>query len=157
LTSAPAKKLLVAVRPKDTRLLLDVLGTEFDMAICHTYEDAMRRFDEPIGLIVCGVHFAGDRMFDLLSLAKCAPEMRSVPFFVVLGKNIGYSEVIVDSIRSATRLMGADGFVELSALESDVGQEQAYENLRQGIRDILSSDQSYALGMVPASDACRDG
>lgn len=134
---ASSKKVLVAVRSKDLDTVSTALGTEFDLIICHTLEDALAHLDEPIGLIACGVRFSNGRMFDFLRAVKANPNTRQVPFYLMLGEGTKYSRAILTGIRRAAEVLGSNGFTDLSRLENHLGKEQAYERLRKVIRQHL--------------------
>ena len=135
-----AKKTLIAVRPEALPIVFRTLGTEFDIVVCHTLQDAKFHLDEQVGLIVCSVHFDDGATFDFLSHAKGNPDTRSIPFFVVVGEAEHYSKPILAGIRSAAGIVGAQGFIELSRLQREVGEEKANAQLRQVIRHFLAQD-----------------
>lgn len=131
------KKVLVALRASEVSMVAEVLGEEFQLVVCHSMDDAIARLDENIGLIACGVHFDSGRMFDLLRYVKDHPQYNKVPFFILLG--VGrYSQPIMHGIRSAAKLMGAAGFTDLSSLREKMGGDQAHEQLRSVVRQVLS-------------------
>lgn len=134
----PPKKVLVAVHAAYSPAVFRALGPEFYVATCHSYADALSQLDDQIGFIACAMHFDSGRMFDLLAAAKAKPETRSVPFFVIGGNGTQYSEPILKGIRSAARLLGATDFLDLTDSANDAVGEQAYERLREGIRNLLS-------------------
>jgi hypothetical protein len=131
------KKILVAVRPNDLDTVSIALGSEFDVIVCHTLEAAQRQLDADVGLIACGVRFDSGRMFELLRYAKADTRTRDVPFFLLLGSSKGYSQPILDGIRSAAKVLGASGFTDLSRLKKDIGEELAYTRLREVVRQAL--------------------
>jgi hypothetical protein len=131
------KKVLVALRASEVSMVAEVLGDEFELVVCHSMNDAVIRLDDSIGLIACGVHFDSGRMFDFLRHVKNHPRYNRVPFFILLG--VGrYSQPIMHGIRSAAKLMGAAGFTDLSGLREKVGGDQAHEQLRRVVRQVLS-------------------
>lgn len=136
-SKASAKKVLLAVRPKDMPIVSAALRSEFDLIICHTVEEAQAHFDEPIGLIACGVRFSNDRLFDLLRAVKAHPNTCHVPFYLLLGEGSMYSEAILDGIRIAAEVLGSNGLVDLSGLVSDLGKDEAFRTLREMVRERL--------------------
>jgi hypothetical protein len=137
-TITSRKTVLVAVRHAGLKSICDALGAEFNVAVVHTFDEAQSRLRDDISAVACGVHFDSGRMLDFLTYAKSRSVGRAVPFYVVLGSDRGYSGAIVDAIRIATSVLGADGFIDLSAFMNQAKQEQAYENFRFGIREIVS-------------------
>ena len=133
------KKVLVAMRPQDLPLLSDALGDEFNTVICHTFEEAVAQLDNNVGLIACGVHFAGGRMFDFLHHVNASPQTKTIPFFVILGSRRSYSPAIVHSIEIATKTVGATGFVDMGAIKDSMGIEMAHQWFRATIRTALAA------------------
>ncbi len=138
-TEKPEKKILVAVRAADLPIVRDALGIEFNVVVCHTLDDAIDQLTEQVGLIACGVHFDDGAMFDFLRCAKANPETRAIPFFLLIDEGAAYSNAIIEGIRLAAKLLGAAALTDLSRLKTEVGEQQAYERLRQTVRDALSS------------------
>ncbi|HEV2609416.1 MAG TPA: hypothetical protein VGU61_04045 [Noviherbaspirillum sp.] len=135
----PSKTILLAIRPQDLPLVTAALGSEFDVKICHTYEEAKANLKASVGLIACGVHFDHGSMFDLLRAAKADPQTCCIPFYLLLGEGTVHSQAVLDGIRKAAKLLGAAGFTDLSRLRADLGKQQAYEILRQTVRQALST------------------
>lgn len=134
-----SKKVLVAIRPHDLHLVAAALGSEFDTIICHTLKEAEAALGPAVGVIACGVHFDRGAMFDLLRMAKANVHTSNVPFYLLLGEGSGHSEAVLQGIRSAAKLLGARGFTDLRRLRSELGDEQAYDRLRAGVREALSA------------------
>jgi hypothetical protein len=134
----PARKLLVAARPQDVHLAYEALGTEFDLVICHSLTTAKAALSENIGLIACGVRFDEGRMLDFLRYVKENPKTQSIPFFCIIGAGKSFSPAVLEGIKQAVLILGANRIVDLSELRKKVGDEQAYETLREVIRKILS-------------------
>jgi hypothetical protein len=145
LKTESGKKILVAVRAKDRQKVSRVLGAEFNLDFCSTLEIAQSQLDESIGLIVCGAHFDGGRMFELLRYAKGARQTRAIPFLVVLGSERTYSPKILQGIQIAAKILGADGFIDIVELKEELGEVKTAEALRQLARRILSSDERNAF------------
>jgi hypothetical protein len=134
----PTRKMLLAVRPQDTDLVSEALGTEFDLVICHSLVTAKAALDKDIGLIACGVRFDEGRMLDLLRYVKENTKIKSIPFFCIIGAGKSFSPAVLAGIKKAVLILGANGIVDLSELRKKVGDKQAYETLRQAIRKVLS-------------------
>lgn len=117
-----------------------MLGDEFHVAVTHSLEDATSRLSEEFGLIACGVHFDGGMLFELLNAARSNPATHATPFFVLLKEKEGYSQSIIDGIRSASRLLGATDFIDLPKMVQELGEDGAKQTIRQGICEILQRD-----------------
>lgn len=135
----PVKKLLLAVRPMDLPAVSAALGKEFDVLITHRLEDAQAKLSAEVGLIACGVHFDGGMLFELLNAVRANPATQATPFYVLFKAEQGYSQPIIDGVRSAAKLLGATDFIDLLNMARELGEQGAYEAIRQGIREILGS------------------
>ncbi|MGV3740787.1 MAG: hypothetical protein ACO1NO_00575 [Burkholderiaceae bacterium] len=133
----PAKKILLAIRPSDLPAVAALLGDGFDVIVSHRLEQATAALSAEIGLIACGVHFDGGMLFELLNATRSNPATRDTPFFVLLKEKKGYSQPIIDGIRSASKLLGATDFIDLLSLTQELGEEGAKQALRKGVREIL--------------------
>jgi hypothetical protein len=141
------KSILIAVAPDDSPVVSAIVGTEFNVVMCHTLRDAEANLKDNIGLIACGVHFDHGNMFELLRAAKANQATRSVPFFLVLKENTTHSPAVIHGIRSAGELLGVDLFIDLSALDPDADIQVRYEKVRQIAREAL------AISALPRGDA----
>jgi hypothetical protein len=131
---ASPRKVLIAVRPADIHIVSAALGSEFDLIICHTLNDAVANLSADVGLIACGVRFDSGRMFEFLDAAKAHPATQALPFYLILGTGKGYSKAILHAIKTAATVRGVTAFTDLSGLEAKLGKEDAYELLRSVIR-----------------------
>jgi hypothetical protein len=134
-----SRKVLAAVRPADLDAVSTILLSRFDVIICHTLEDVLPHLGENIGVIVCGVRFDSGRMFDLLHAVRSDPHARTIPFYLIMATGKSYSKSILNGIKTAATVLGANGFTDLSELENDLGKATAHETLREVIRQHLQS------------------
>jgi hypothetical protein len=67
--------LLIAVSAQDINLVHDVLSDEFNLLICHSFQEAEALIGKDIDLVTCGVHFDRGRMFDLLKRVRSTPKL----------------------------------------------------------------------------------
>jgi hypothetical protein len=138
-----SRKMLLAVRPVDLQAISDVLGSEFDLIICYTLEQAIEHINDDIALIVCGVRFDQGSMFDLLNAVRANPHTNSTPYYLIVGEDTKYSASILEGIRKAAIIKGVDGFIELAKLTLDMGREQAYGRIREKLRALLRPSPVY--------------
>ncbi|OGB23754.1 MAG: hypothetical protein A3I66_15950 [Burkholderiales bacterium RIFCSPLOWO2_02_FULL_57_36] len=132
-----ASRILVAVRQEDVAEIFDALGFEFDAVLCHSLKEARLRLDASISVILCGLRFDRGMIFDLLRHAKTSPMTRSIPFYsIVESKNI-FSPAILNSVQMAATVLGASGFIDLFEVTNTAGEPEAYERLRQIIRQLV--------------------
>ncbi|WP_151637415.1 hypothetical protein [Noviherbaspirillum aerium] len=134
-----SKRVLVAVRPEDDNLVSAVLDGHFDFTIRHRLAEAVEGLDESFGLIVCGVHFDQGAMFDLLATAKAHPAASLVPFFLVLREETHHSPSVITGIRSAATVRGADAFIDMRDLKTQMDEQQMLVHLRNIVRDVFLS------------------
>lgn len=135
---ASPRKVLIAVRPADLRVVSEALGSEFDLIFCHTLKDAVANLSADIGLIACGVRFDNGRMFEFLNAVKAHPATQALPFYLILGTEKGYSKAIMHGIKSAAALKGVTEFTDLAGLQAKLGKEDAHELLRAVIRKYVT-------------------
>lgn len=129
--------LLIAVSVQDTQLVHDVLGDEFNLLICHSFQEAEALIGKDIDLVTCGVHFDRGRMFDLLKRVRSTPKLKDVPFLLALGREVKYSPAILQGIETAAESLGATAFINMLELVSEMGKEDAYEDIRRTVRRLL--------------------
>ncbi|WP_194725031.1 hypothetical protein [Noviherbaspirillum malthae] len=129
--------LLIAVSPQDTPLVHDVLDDEFNLLVCHSFQDAETLLAKDFSLVTCGVHFDQGRMFDLLQLVRSNPKSYQVPFLLALGREVKYSPAILQGIETAAGSLGATAFINMLELVSSMGKENAYEDIRRTVRRLL--------------------
>ena len=119
------KKLLIAIRQEDLALTKNIIGDEFDILVCHTFKDACSALDGTVGLVACGVHFDGGKVFDFLRHVRENPGTADLPFFILLGAGSRYSPAIVTGIKAAAKLLKVTGFTcqaEASFTDRDPGE-----------------------------------
>jgi hypothetical protein len=151
--------LLIAVSPQDIQLVHDVLGEEFNLLVCHSFQDAETLLAKDISLVTCGVHFDQGRMFDLLRLVRSRPHLHDVPFLLALGREVRYSPAILQGIETAAESLGATAFINMLELVSSMGKEEAYEDMRRTVRRLLhlnSLNQSISSSQAKANQYDSD-
>lgn len=144
------KKILLAVRPADVASISNFLTSEFKLVVCTTMEDAVENLTEEIGLIVCGVRFDSGKMFELLEAVRANPLTSMLPYYLIVAADAKYSYAILEGIRRAAKVKGISGFINLSRLVCDLGREDAYDWVRQGIRDMLITQGDAARAAPPS-------
>jgi len=139
----PRPKLLIAVRPEDMALSKIILGNEFNVVFCHTYEEACRALDGSVQMVTCGVHFDNGKVFDLLRYVRATPEFETLPFFILLGAGSRYSHAIVQGIRAAAELLKVTAFTDLTRFAEKFGKDASFDALRKGIREAIAASTAY--------------
>jgi PleD family two-component response regulator len=139
MTSRPNYCLLVAVIDEALKRATVTLGSHFDSQFVLTLEEAQKLLvSEHFDAIVCNVHFDNNRMFDLLHFAKSHPRTSSLPFLCVLSKPGMLSAAIFESVRMASKALGATDFIPLHDWRTELGDAAAEKRLRQRIRALLT-------------------
>ena len=133
--------ILVAVRPEDVELSKRIVGDEFNVVFCHSFDDACARLDDTVRLISCGVHFDNGKVFDFLRYVRHNPRTENLPFYIMLGAASRYSPAIVHGIRAAAKLLKVTGFTDLTRFADKIGNAEAIEALRKGIRDAIAAQE----------------
>lgn len=118
-------------------------GKEMRLIPCVTLDSAKERVYEEIDLILCGLHFDESRMFDLLRFVKADPTLRHIPFLCIKTLQGDVEPTFSESIRIATKALGAVGFFDLAASISKVGTEQAKNEIAAYIENILLNSERF--------------
>lgn len=132
------KHILVAIHPRDLHIVETALGTEFPVIVCHTLKEAEARLGPEIRLVACGVHFDEGAMFELLEAVKANAQMRTAPFYLLVGDQSHLTDSMLSGIRAAAKLRGAAGVIELARLTEQFGEQEAYQFLRAVVRKALT-------------------
>jgi hypothetical protein len=134
-------RLLIAIRPSDTGLLLQSFGKDCDVVVCTTLERARLALVQSatFDAILAGVHFDEGRIFDLLRLTKSDPRTRAIPFFCVAVSGHDLSAAMLRSIETAGVSMGAECLFDLNRWRSELGDEAACAKLHAAVCTQLHS------------------
>lgn len=135
------KRVLVAVRESDQDLVTTILGGCFDIQFVYSLRTAEASIDEQVGLIVCGVHFDHGSMFDFLRFVKAHPVGRQIPFFLVLREYTSHPLPVIEGIKGAATLLGADEFIDLGELRMSMDTQEMFEGLREKARRAFSGSR----------------
>lgn len=135
----PPTRILVAVRPDLIDIAQNILAPEFSLCFCHTLDDAehlllTQKFD----LIVSTLRFDGSQMFELLKDLKSHAVTRNIPFFAVVLECSLLPDEAVDHLLKAAELMGANEEVNLPQWRRALGDEAAYQKLRDMLQKHAS-------------------
>lgn len=107
------RRVLAADTPKGVATLQTILGTELEILEAHTLEEAALRMSDGVAVIICGIHFAESRMYDLLRLAQANPLTRSIPFICFRDMDSDLNPPILEGLEIACKALGATAFVDL--------------------------------------------
>jgi hypothetical protein len=125
------KTVLVADVPEGVHTIATVLGNKAKIVPCGELEDAVAQMQGGIDLVVCGVHFAESRMYDLLRIAKADAATREIPFVCFRDIDSALPLSLLEGLEIACSALGAVRFVDLHQLKAQPGVEQADHGFRK--------------------------
>lgn len=136
------KTIFFAAEPEFLHLAQAVSGNLFDLKFCSSLEKAevllgSAESNKNIDMIVCGLHFDGGRMHELLSLAKSSEKTWSIPFLCVKLRDGNMTSHMLNSIKTSCEALGAQGFLHFPDILSKHGELAAYGMFRNALRDLL--------------------
>lgn len=132
------KQILLAIHPLALELVDRALGAEFRKIVCHNLKEAQEHLTADIGLVACGVYFDEGLMFDLLRAVRASSVAASAPFYLILGAPTDQSEAMLRGIQAAAKILGATEFIDLPKLIAELGEDGAYEHLRNIARAAVT-------------------
>lgn len=130
---SPAR-ILVAGTREAVRTIRRIAGSEAEIIAAYSTDEALRRLDARVDLIVCNVRFDESRMFDFLEAALS--RLPGIPIVCCRVSITELGEGVRHAIEMALDAIGVDTFVDCAPLYRDKGEAGAAEALR---RAILSS------------------
>jgi hypothetical protein len=131
------KKLLLATRPEVRPLALRALADYFELEFCYNLKDAINTLDRGVDGVLCGLHFGEGDFFDFLQHAKSSAATKTIPFICLHGSGGNLSTPIQRSIEIATMAAGAERYIQISKLRAELGDEAAFEKIRNIINELV--------------------
>lgn len=110
------------------------------LATATTFEQARRLLDAHTPLVLCDCHFDDGRMYDLLRWMKASPSLATVPFLAVRLRQGELDDAMYESVKIATRALGADGFVDLHRWQLRHGKAEAAQRLVRCIQALAAGE-----------------
>jgi CheY-like chemotaxis protein len=132
------KRALAADRPEGIDTLQNILKTGVDLLSATTLEAAVQGLQQPVDLIVCGVHFDDSRMFDLLIHVRADRRTRDTPFLIFRDLESELDTVFFKSMEIASKALGAAGFIDLHTLKRKHGVADADRQFRELIFTLMA-------------------
>ncbi len=133
-------KILLAVAPTAMPMMIHGFPPKHDLVPCLTLEEAeVVLCKEDIDLVVCGVYFDENRMFDLLRFAQSDPSVNAIPILCVKALPDMLGSTFLQAVDIAARALGARKFVDFSEWLLQVGENEAFERLHEVIQRLLPS------------------
>jgi hypothetical protein len=106
------------------------------LAAAATLDDAKRLVTEHTPLVLCDCHFDDGRMYDLLRWMKAGARLAGVPFLAIRVRQGELDDAMYESVKIATRALGADGFVDLYRWQQRYGNAPAAQRLMERITQL---------------------
>ena len=135
-----SRRILVAVNNWSVRQLVShaLQSSDWDLIYCDSVEEAKQLLHQHCDLIFCTLRFDSSRLFDLLQYAKADPQIKPIPFVALKITDGVLSESTVKAVLKTAQLSGADKCVNLAQWRQQLGDEPAYEKLRNTIGQLLA-------------------
>jgi CheY-like chemotaxis protein len=126
-------RILVAASPEPSAIVESVLEGH-DLSKAETMAQAEQLLqEEPFDLIICTIVFDESRMYDLLRLAKSAPEWQPIPFVVArVRPHILHSPAALRGAAFTCGTLGAAAFLDIADYQVDPKRE-----MREAIERLL--------------------
>jgi hypothetical protein len=140
------KTIFFADRPEFRHIAQAVVGSFFDLKFCSSMEEAEASLQSPesaraVDLIACEVDFDDGRMHELLRFVRSNERTRPIPFICVKLREGRLTSRMLNSIRTSSELLGAQGFLHLADIISRHGEHAAFGMFRNTLRDLLEGSQ----------------
>jgi hypothetical protein len=122
-------RVLTACRPLAVRTLKSILTRHADLMFVHSLAGAKDVLiaNPDIEMAICGVHFDGSRMYELLEYAHL--NFPYLPFICVRILNGDILEMSRDLVALAAESLGAAAYVDFAASMADEGPDIAQQLL----------------------------
>lgn len=150
-------RILLAVLPVSVPRYRAALEVLFDVHAVDSLAAADAAFArEHFDLVVCGVHFSDSQMPSLLQRCKSDEAMRDAPFFCIRAITGELPEVMYRRLRYFVVGMGGR-YLDLQALEKQLGFDAAAAVLRKRILDVLPVSPKQTEAATERACVCADG
>src|SRR5687768_13286867 len=129
-------KILVAAAP-EPRAVVERILAGHELYCAETMADAERLLrEQSLDLIICTIAFDESRLFDLLKLAKSAPDWARIPFVGARVRgNILHSPSTLKTAAFTCQTLGAEGFLNIGDYEGDEPELE----MREAIEGFLTA------------------
>lgn len=132
-----AAKILVADSEKAVATVQFIMDDTVEIVVANTMQQAEERLREPLDMVICGIHFDGSNMFQLLHLVNA--RHAHLPFVVFRDLASALDPTFAQSVQISAKLLGALGLIDLYSLRQRLGAEEADRRFRAMILDALRS------------------
>lgn len=142
------KTILIAASPAATTVISTALGPSARMMTAHTIPEALSVAATGVDLIIAGIYFDESRVFDLLHMLKSDVRTQNIPVLCVRGVTAPQAfgaetdqPMLTSSrvVESATKALGAAGFIDLCIRQRELGVQQASDEFALTVRSHLQT------------------
>jgi hypothetical protein len=127
----PKKRILLAEESAASEVLHAALDADFDLHVCHTLRHARECLREDIRIVLCGLHFDGCRLFELLQTVR-QQDISAPRYFVGINtRNKLLTDEVIGIAAESIWAMGGDGLIDFSGWCMQHGPEKANQRLRR--------------------------
>lgn len=124
--AVPASPIVVADSAAGVERVRGALaGIPLGLVGVHTLPEAREAVAPETPLVICGCHFDDGRMYELLRHLKAQPALEDVPFLSVRALAGELDDALYESVKIATHVLGASGFVDLFRWGRLAGEAEA--------------------------------
>ena len=142
---AAPSAIVVADALESFELLRECVTSAYALQHAGTVDQARQLITAETPLVLCGCHFDDGRMYDLLRSMKATAGLAQVPFLAIRVLEGGLDDTLYESVKIATRALGADGFVDLFRWQRRYGAAEAAHRLTQRIEALAGSQQTGSI------------
>ena len=114
-----------------------VFGGELELERAYSVDEALKRVQAGVDLVLCNVRFDDSRMFDFLGALNVRPAEQQVPVICCRVARVPMSAGARRGIELALEALGVAAFVDLYELEQRDGLPTAHAALRELVRRYL--------------------
>ena len=143
-TQAPSsrRRVLVAGTQEVMDAAQAVLGSELELVQAYSVDEALKRIESGVDLVLCNVRFDDSRMFDFLGALNARPPDRQVPVICCRVARTPMSAGARRGIELALEALGVAEFADLQEVEQREGTAAAHAALRALVQRHLGDPSS---------------
>ena len=113
------------------RAIRRIVGNDAEIVAAYSTDEALKRLDARVDLVVCNVRFDESRMFDFLQTVKSRSQEIPIVCCRISSKELGHG--VRHAIEMALEAIGIETFVDCAPLYREKGEAGAAEALRRAI------------------------
>lgn len=132
-------KIIAADRPAGVETLQKILSDIALVVPVLTMEEAERAVRGDFDLVICGIHFADSRTFDLLSYVRQLGGGKVGRFLIYRDLAYKLDATFFRSLEISAEVSGAAGFVDLYSLKQSAGVKAADDGFRSFVCTLASA------------------